>query len=259
MSGGGFVNFSGAGGGGGSGHTHSNLSILNSIAVDSFGQLYYNSGYSLTDLKTDSILCLRGSTSDSSGYGNNAVNTGAGYPIQIVGLDNQPVLNFSSTNSQLRCQNLQSNLAGSSGATIYAVFQPQTNSFTICEHTATNQYDSWWRYVDGNGYVGTFRNSRIDLYPLNVGLSWQCWSMHSRNTDYEVIINKQSQGVKVSGSSGVVGNYWQGNDFLISPNWRSFLGSLALLLVIPYWVDKAGIFHQKKMEAIKGLFPSLPF
>ena len=248
-------------GGAGSGHTHTNKTILDSIAVDAFGQLYYNTGYSMTDLKSQSVLCLLGSTTDASGYGNNAVNSGSAYPTQVTGLDGQPALNFASTNSQLRCQNLQSSLTGSTGATIYTVFRPQNSEFSLCEHTATNQFDSWWRWSGSSrGYIGLFRNIRVDHYPFSVSVgNWQCWSIHSRASDYEVIINKASQGVQVAGINGVSGTYWQGNDFFVSPNWRSFLGDLALLIVIPYWVDKAGTFHQAKMAAIKGRFLSLPF
>lgn len=243
----------------GSNHTHNNKTLLDAIAVDSFGQLYYNSGYSLNDLKTQSILCLLGSTTDTSGYGNNAANTGANYPTQIVGLDNQLVLNFANHNSQLRCPNLQTNLAGSTGATIYAVFQPTANQAgSLCEHTANNQFGGWWKY-DNNGYCAIFRNNRIEQYPANVGAVWQCWSIHSRSADYEILINKASKGVQVPGVNGVSGTYWQGNDFYISPNWNSFFGNLALLIVIPFWVDKASAFHTAKMAAIKGRFPSLPF
>lgn len=253
---GGFLNFGVTGGSGGSGHSHPNLNVLNGIALDNYGQLYYNTGYSLSDLKTQSILCLLGSTADSSGYGNNAINSGPNYPTQVAGLDNQTVLNFANSNSQLRCSNLQANLVGSSGATIYTVFQPISSGYCICEHTATNQFDGWWQWNgDGQGYMAIFRNSRLIQAPSGTG--WQCWSIHSRSADYEVLINKVSKGVQ--GVNGVSGTYWQGNDFLISPNWRPFLGSLALLIVIPFWVDKASVFHAAKMAAIKGRFPSLPF
>lgn len=250
----------GGGAGAGDGHTHLNKEILDRISIDNFGQLYYNSGYNLSDLKSGSILCLLGSTSDASGNNNNAVNTGTNYPTQVTGLDNQPALNFIFGNSQLRCPNLQASLANSQGTTVYAVFQPLNNEFCLCEHTAGNQFDNWWRWAsNGRSYMGIFRSTRLEsLFSVTVGM-WQCWSIHSRNSDYEVIINKASQGVQVSGVNSVSGGFWQGNDFYISPNWRYMLGNLALLIVVPYWVDKASLFHQAKMAAIKGRFPSLPF
>lgn len=249
----GMINLLGSGAsGGGSSHSHSNLPLLEKIKVDSYGNLYYDNGYNPDHLKEGSVLALLGGLNDESGYSNLISPTsGQQNPVQAVGLDGNPILALQSNTTELSVPTLPSKLI-ENGATLYLVY---SNFGSAIEGLInTSNADNWWRFsLNGHGYFGIFRNVRTEQYPQNMPITGNYLvSIHSRDSDYEVFINNQTKGV-------VSGSYWAGDRFIICPQGRICNCSLALLLVVPFWVDKLSFFHQRKLQAIKGRFPSLPF
>lgn len=238
--------------GGESNHSHSNLPVLEKVRVDSFNRLYSDSNYNPDHLTEGTVLALLGSLSDSSGYSNLVTPTpGQQNPVQVIGLDNNPSLALQSNLTELSIPTLPSKLI-ENGATLYLVY---SNFNSPVEGLInTSGADNWWRFsLNGHGYFGIFRNQRTEQYPQNMPVTGNYFvSIHSRASDYEVFVNNQSKGV-------VAGSYWGGDRFIICPQGRACNCSLALLLVVPFWVDKTSFFHQRKVEAIKGKFPSLPF
>jgi hypothetical protein len=235
-------------------HQHSNFPLLEKIKVDSFGQLYYESNFDPDALKAGTILALLGSLNDESGYSNVVTPlAGQSNPTQILGLDNRPALALINHQTQLSVSNIPSLLAGSAGATLYIVYS--VSVLNGCENLiATNAADNWWRWgQDGNGYISVFRSTRLEMYPPNMPASGNFFvSIHSRSSDYELILNGETKGV-------VGGNWFGGDRFQICPPGKGCTCNLSLLLVVPFWVDKNSLFHKQKLTAIKGRFPSLPF
>jgi hypothetical protein len=230
-----------------SNHQHSNLPLLEKIKVDSFGQLYYESGFNPDYLKSGTILALLGSLNDESGYGNIVIPS-YNNPIQILGLDGKPALGLTNS-TELSVPSIPSLLGGATGATLYAVYSYSTN---VAELIRTAQNSGWWNY-SGTGYFSVFRNQRLEGYPAPIPSSGNFLiSVHSRSVDYEIFINNLTKGV-------VGGNWYGGDRFIIGPAGSPCVCNLSLLLVIPFWVDKNSLFHNQKLTAIKGRFPSLPF
>lgn len=236
-----------------SSHQHLNLEVLQRIKVDSFGQLYYESNFDPDALKAGTILALIGSLNDESGYSNVITPTsGQSNPVQVPGLDGRPTLSLVTNSTELSISNIPLLLANSTGATLYAVYS-NTNSNGVQELLRTANNDPWWRYSDSNGYFGVFRNTRAESYPQAMPLTGNFLvSIHSRNGDYEIFINHQTRGV-------IGGSWFKGDRFIICPSGKWCTCNLSLLLIVPFWVDKNSLFHQQKVTAIKGRFPSLPF
>lgn len=234
-------------------HTHSNLDTLEKIKIDSFGQLYYENDFNPDALKAETILALLGSLNDESGYSNIVTPTpNQQNPVQVLGLDARPALSLVTNSTELSIANVPTLLAASTGATLYAVYS-NSNSNGVQDLVRTNGGDPWWRFTNGDGYFGVFRNSRAENYPLGMPLSGNFLvSIHSRSSDYEIFINGQSRGV-------IGGSWFQGDRFIVCPQGRWCTCNFSLLLVVPFWVDKNSLFHQQKLAAIKGRFPSLPF
>jgi len=231
-----------------------NADVLSKIRVDSFGQLYYESGFDPNALKAGTILALLGSLNDESGYQNVVTPTpGQQNPLQVLGLDGRPGLSLITNQTELSVPNIPSLLASSTGASLYAVYS-NTNSNGVQSLINTNNAENWWRfYGNGDGYLSVFRNVRLENYPSGMPLTGNFLAtIHSRNSDYEFILNNQTKGV-------VGGNWFTGDRFFICPQGRWCTCILLLLLVVPFWVDKNSLFHQQKIAAIKGRFPSLPF
>lgn len=234
-------------------HTHLNLELLQKIKVDSFGQLYYESGFNPDALKAGTILALLGSLNDESGYQNVVTPTpGQQNPVQVLGLDGRSALSLVTNQTELSVPNISTILAGSTGATLYCVYYNSIPG-SVQSLIATSNVDNWWRWSDGNGYISVFRNTRLEVYPPNMPLTGNFLvSIHSRSSDYELFVNNSTKGV-------VGGNWFGGDRFLICPLGKYCTCNLLLLLVVPFWVDKNSLFHQQKLTAIKGRFPSLPF
>lgn len=236
----------------GGNHSHDNLTLLQNFKVSASGVVYYDFGYNPDHLSEGTVLALFGSLNDVSGYSNTVTPTsGQQNPVQVVGLDNNPVLAFQSNINEISIPTLPSKLT-QDGATIYIVYSNFNNP--VEELVRTSSVDSWWRFsFNGHGYFGILRNQRAEQYPQNMPQTGNYLvSIHSRSSDYEVFINNQTKGV-------VSGSYWGGDRFIICPQGRVCNCSLALLLVVPFWVDKTSFYHQRKLTTIKAKFPSLPF
>jgi len=240
--------------GSGVSHSHANLAILDGIKIDNYGRIYYDAGsVSNSDIVSSSSLCLFGSLSDISGYGNHPSSTQGSSPSLSLGLDNQPALYFSG----LANQELGINpfLANATGCTLYAVVSADSNA-VIYRLVDTYNNESWWNY-NNQGYFGVFLNSRLN-YPSSMpgpGAGYHLISIHARVADYEVWIDKVSKGVRSLSTS----QFNVGTRFLISRADRPFKGYLSLLCVVPRWLDPNGSEHQTKLGGIKSRFPSLPF
>lgn len=192
-----------------------------------------------------------GSLSDRSGnnYGVTPINASSP-PNKVLGLDNKFVLRWNGSATQ----ELQVTpfLAGTTSATLYAVYTVASNNNYSIVRTA-NLDDFWYFNQNNAGYLGVFRSSRFEAYPLNMPASGHALvSIHANTTQQEVVVNNSARGVQNS-------NYSAGDRFRIGANNRAFNGDIALLLVYPYFINRTSQEHQSIITAIKSFYPSLPF
>ncbi|MBD2360046.1 hypothetical protein H6G36_02330 [Anabaena minutissima FACHB-250] len=191
-----------------------------------------------------------GELTDKSGNSRNATPVGANSPSVAVGIDSKNVLRWSGAgNQELQVSPF---LSGTTGATLYCVFTVSANTNYNLVRTAN--IDDYWRFTSGgNGYIGTFRNARIENYPAAMPSSGShLISIHANSAGYEAILDNVSKGLRAE-------TYNSGDRFRIGTNDKAFNGDIALILVYPTWIDKTSYTHTSCVEAIKQFYPSLPF
>lgn len=191
-----------------------------------------------------------GELTDKSGNGRNATPVGVNRPVVAVGIDGKNVLRWGGTSNQ----ELQVSpfLAGTTGATLYCVFSVSAN--TNYNLVKTANLDDYWRLSSNSaGYIGTFRNARIEQYPAGMPQSGHhLVTVHANASGYEVTLDNSSKGLRAE-------TYFAGDRFRIGTNDKAFNGDIALILCYPYWIGRSSIEHISCVEAIKQFYPSLPF
>lgn len=191
-----------------------------------------------------------GSLTDKSSNGRNASPVGANSPATVTGVDGKQVFRWAGTSNQ----ELQVTpfLTGTSGATLYCVFTVSAN--TNYNLIKTANIDDYWRLSsNSDGYIGTFRNTRISNYPSGMPSSGShLVSIHANSSGYEVILDNVSKGLRSE-------TYSAGDRFRVGTNDKAFNGDIALILVYPYWINKTSYDHTSCVQAIKQFYPSLPF
>lgn len=191
-------------------------------------------------------LLLQGSLTDSSGNNNhaNALNV---LPEMATGIDEQEVLRWNGTGTQEL--DIPVFLGSTTGATLYCVFT--ANNEGNYNLVRTTNIDDYWRFVNGNGYFGTFLNSRLSNYPSGMpSTGSHLVSIHASGNSYEVLLDNQSKGI-------VNAVYNPGNIFRIGTNDKPFKGDIALILVYPFFIDKSSSQHQTNILTIASKYPSL--
>lgn len=193
-----------------------------------------------------SLWLDNGSLLDKSGNNNNA--NASTPPTTAIGLNNRNVLRWNGSSTQQL--QIPAFLGSAVAATLYIVFS--FNSSPQYNLVKTANIDDYWRFSgDGNGYIGTFSNSRRGGYPSAMPTTGNhLLSLHADVSSYEILLNNVSKG---SQSGGFVA----GDRFIIGANDKPFNGDIALLLVYPFSIPKTSSNHASIVNSIKTVYPSL--
>lgn len=192
------------------------------------------------------LLWLEGTLLDLSGNGNHAIALGNA-PTETTGIDGANVLQWNGSGTQELT--IPYFLGGSDSATLYCVYT--ANSEDNYNLARTKSMDDYWRFVNGSGYFGTFLNNRINNYPASIPANGNhLVSIHASASEYEVILDNQSQGIRNQ-------SYSSGDRFVIGSNDKKFKGQLAFMLVYPFEIDPASAEHQANLSVISYKYPSL--
>jgi hypothetical protein len=196
------------------------------------------------------LLLDAGSFQDRSGFGNNPTSVAGALPQVVTGLDEQKVWRFNGSGTQEL--QIPYFMGDTTAATLYCVFT--VNSTSSYNLVRTVNTDDYWRFAnDGNGYIGTFLNGRVNSYPAAMpSFGNHLVSIHASASTYEVILDKISKGLINAG-------YFSGDRFRIVTNDKPFNGDVALILVYPYLIDNTSLLHKEIVSTIKASYPSLPF
>ncbi|MEH2461139.1 hypothetical protein [Nostoc sp.] len=195
------------------------------------------------------LLLDGGSLIDKSGNNRNASPVGANTPAIATGLDGKQVFRWDGTGTQ-ELQVLPF-LSNTTGATLYCVCTLGSSDNYNLVRTAA--LDDYWKFVEGSGYFGTFRNSRYEGYPSSMpSAGSHLISIHASVDSYEVVVDTVSKGVRPS-------SYVPGDRFRIGVNDKLFTGDIALLLVYPQYTQQGSTSDLGVKNAIKSAYPSLPF
>ncbi|MEH2146251.1 hypothetical protein [Nostoc sp.] len=227
------------------------LAGLSSIGNTGTGSTGGNntSGGATSSYPTGMTLWLEGgSLIDKSGNNRNATPIGDNAPLPATGLDSKQVLRWNgSGNQELQVTPFLSN---ATAATLYCVY-------TVAENVAnynlvrTANLDDYWKFVQGPGYFGTFRSSRLETYPSSMPLTGShLLSVHSSASSYEVTVDTVSKGVQP-------GAYSPGDRFRIGVNNCVFTGDIALLLVYPQYIQAGSEIDLNVRKKVKLTYPSL--
>jgi|GEM_PF-6886706 len=166
----------------------------------------------------------------------------------VTGINNLPSFQFAS--NQLT---LGSNPSGASGSTLYIVYSAQNSNYNLVR-TLGGLDDYWYFSGDGNGYIGTFLNSRDSTYPASMPSSGNhLITIHANNNssnNYQVFLDGVSKGV-------VTATYNQGNEFVIATTDKPYSGQIQFMAVYPSYLSPTGSIHQTNYSAIKSLYTTL--
>ncbi|AFY54386.1 hypothetical protein Riv7116_1845 [Rivularia sp. PCC 7116] len=192
-------------------------------------------------------LILKGQLNDLSGNNNHAVPIGSNAPTIATGIDGKSVLRWDGSGTQEL--EVPYFLAGTNGATLYCVYT--ANDEENYNLARTRGIDDYWRFVYGEGYIGTFLSYRLSGYPPNMPSNGHhLVSIHADASSYELLLNNASEGVRSD-------SYDSGDRFIISPNDKTFKGDIALMICYPFYIDKTSTEHSTNVSVISDEFPSL--
>lgn len=129
---------------------------------------------------------------DKSGQAHHATQvTDSNMPLWVSnGQNGLGVLSFLEASSHTLTVN--ASVGGTTSATAFTSYTPSDNSFGVL---GTRHNDSYFRYFDSFGYIGTFRTSRVEAYPSampNTGS--HIVSLTSSASAYEVFLDGLSKG-----------------------------------------------------------------
>ncbi|MEH1893173.1 MAG: hypothetical protein V7K92_28410 [Nostoc sp.] len=187
---------------------------------------------------------------DKSGNNRNATPVGDNAPLPATGLDKKQVLRWNGTGTQ----ELQITpfLSGTTGITLYCVYTVAggVDNYNLVRTADLNDF---WKFVQGPGYIGTFRSSRLEAYPPAMPTEGNhLLSIHASSTTYEVVVDTISKGLQPAA-------YSPGDRFRIGVNNCVFTGDIALLLVYPQYTQPGSTSDLGVRSMIKSTYPSLPF
>lgn len=148
----------------------------------------------LTQTYTGSTLYrgLVSTLADKSGQANDATQaTAANMPLWISNGQNWlGTIKFIET--LLNTLTVNASVGGTTSASAFTSYAPFDSNFGIL---GTRSNDSYFRWIDGNGYIGTFRNLRIEAYPQGMpGSGSHIVSLTSSALAYEVFLDGLSKG-----------------------------------------------------------------
>jgi hypothetical protein len=144
------------------------------------------------------------------GTGNHPATQTTGATLRLNDLNGHATVEFDGIDDLFTFGDIGSNFP--SEATVVFVVGVNDTGYSLLGTTSPNE--SWWRWDgDGNGYIGSFRNSRVSSYPASMPSSGNyIMALRSSASNYEFFLDGISKGAQA-------GDYNSGSVYNIPDPW----------------------------------------
>ena len=144
---------------------------------------------------------------DLSGLGYDAVSSGTLRPLYKTSiLNGHPAVRFDGSDDEMSIASVGTELSTDAHLFIVCSLNSES-SYNVYNH---GNVDSWWRYTDGDGYLGCFRTARINSYPATMPTTGNHrFELRSDGSNYEFFLDTVSKGAQAAsfaaGTSHTIG------------------------------------------------------